>query len=188
MQRFANKTEIAFMQLAQLFDITIEKGWKTTLAEKIGIKRILISTWINRDRISKNGLKHIEKAYFSKDKWLTTVKPFPEAPYDTGLPGPDSRPHLYTLPTGQEFAVKAVIERDRPDSEYIDAVKEILSSGERATIEALKSNITQFFEQVRDKTRLKKLEKQVDQLTKQLNTEKNADDLLHEPENPAEGE
>jgi len=72
MTRITNNTERSLMKLAQVFNITIKKGWKKNLAEKLEIKRVLLSTWINRDKISKPGLVEIEKKGYPRADWFIT--------------------------------------------------------------------------------------------------------------------
>lgn len=87
-------------------------------------------------------------------------------------------------------------------SEYYKILKDtvwILSSGETPTITALELNVSQFAEKIKERIRdreereenkkiIRKLEKQVDQLTKQLKIEKNAGDSSPNPGSTAENE
>lgn len=96
-----------------------------------------------------------------------------QTPEEIGVPkshGRDSRPHLYSIPELDQFQVTAVI--DRPNDDYINDVRETLESGEKGVIYALKANIVQFKEMVRDRKRIKELESEVEQLTRQLKAEK----------------
>ena len=113
------------------------------------------------------------------DETAKAKAPYLPATDDTGAPGPDSRPPLYTRPGFNKFQGTATA--DRPDSAYLKDVEEIMASKESGIIAALRANIVQFREMVRDrqemqkdKNRIKKLENDVEQLSRQLNIEKNA--------------
>jgi len=186
-----NSVKNSFGKLAQLLDIAIEDGWIKILAKKVEISQNDISNWIYRKKIPENRLPGIEEKSFPREKWYSVPKPYPEPEENIGIPknqGRDSRPPLYTEPTGVKFVPQALFGPPHPEQVYIDAVVEIFDSGERGTIEALKSNITQFQEQVRDKQRMQDLEKQVAQLTKQLKVEKNGNDSSNNPGDNAENE
>lgn len=51
---------------------------------------------------------------------------------------------------------------------YFQAVKEIFESNETATIEALKANISQFHEKIKDREWMKKMENKFDALQKEI--------------------
>lgn len=178
MQTFAKKNELALSKLAQLLDIPLKTGWKTRLSEWFDIDLSLLSNWIKRG-IPKYRIKEVQKKGYPIEQWYNVPEPYREPEENIGTPqnyGRESRPQEYTEPTNVKWVPRILVGPPHPDQEYIDAVKEILDSGEKGTINALKSNITQFQEQVRDKKRMRDLENQVKLLTKQLSDEKNGGD------------
>ena len=203
-----NKIEASLSNLAHLMGIPLKQGWKTRLAEWFEVELRVLSKWLERNKIPEYRIEQAEKGGYPRAKWYIApitepTKPsglYLEATDDRGIPAPDSRPPLCTRTDFNQF--QGIATFDRPDSAYLKDVKEILASNETGIIAALKANIVQFREMVRDrqerevekkewqkdKDRIKKLENQVDQLTKQLNIEKNADDLLHNPTDNAENE
>ena len=77
-----------------------------------------------------------------------------------------------------KFVPQVLYGPPHPDQEYLDAVRAIFDSGERGTIEALKSNITQFHEQVKEKKQLREMQKQINELIAEKDDKKNADAAL----------
>jgi len=87
-----------------------------------------------------------------------TPEPYPEPEENIGIPkdqGRDSRPQLYTEPRDGTFMPQTLFGQPHPDQEYIDTVIEIFDSGERGTIEALKSNIKEFHEKIIERKKAK---------------------------------
>jgi len=70
MQHFANKIENSLSQLAKLLGIPIKLGWKTELSKWIGIKRVLLATWIYRNDIPKKRLTEITNKGYPPEMWM----------------------------------------------------------------------------------------------------------------------
>ena len=165
MPYLANKTEKSLENLARLLNVTIKFGWKQILADELGFKRNLLSTWINRDTIPKKQLAKIEEKGFPAKYWHD-VTPYKQTAEIMGVPehpdAPDSDPGSYGVPDLNGYRVTRVISPS--DEKFIKMLTEVLISEEKGTIEALKSNIRQFHEQVKEKKRLKVLEREIKEL------------------------
>ena len=197
MRSIANITEQRFVNLAQLFDIPIKKGWKKVLAKKIRLSETAIPNWINRNNIPEKRLAGIEKESFSKDKWYIVPLFDSEQNEQIGAPHVNAQLSTGAMPYASLGLqpIRGAPNIDRPDSAYLEDVKEVLKSKEKGIITALKANIVQFREMVhdrqereKDQERLKKMERQINTLTKQLSLEKNAGDSLNNPADNAGNE
>lgn len=71
---------------------------------------------------------------------------------------------------------------------HVQAINEIFQSGETATIEALKANISQFYEKVGDKKRMGEMEKNIKDLEKDVKRLKNSISLSKKPADKVGGE
>ena len=162
MQRVTNKTEKSLENLARLLKIPIKYGWKLNLAKKLEYKRIILSTWINRDNIPKKQLSKIEEKGYPAKYWHN-ITPYKGTPEIMGVPdhpdAPDSDHGSYGVPDLNGYRVTKIISPS--DEKFIIMLSEVLGSEEKGTIEALKANIRQFHEQVKEKKRLKVLEREI---------------------------
>ena len=197
MREMMNSAKISFERLAQLFNIAIEFGWQKILAEKLKISQNDISNWIYRKKIPENRLSEIEKESFPIRKWYIEQLPDPEQNEQIGAPPVDAQLSTGAMPYASLGLqpIRGAPNIDRPDSAYLEDVKEVLKSKETGIITALKANIVQFREMVhdrqereKDQERLKKMERQINTLTKQLSLEKNAGDSLNNPADNAGNE
>jgi len=187
MQDIINKTADSFRELAQLLDIPIKDGWITGLAKKLEMSRGSIYSWINRDKISKKGLVKIENKGYPREQWHIQPIPYPETPETIGIPKTDNQrsPGAMSYAAPDLGGTQRITVVDRPDSAYLADVEEVLKSNETGVVAALKANIVQFREIVRerkqreeDKKRIQVLENQVNQLAFERKTERNIDTAL----------
>lgn len=175
------KNELALSELAKLVGIPLKTGWKTRLSEWFDIDLSLLSNWITRG-IPKYRIKEVRKKGYPVEQWYNIPEPYRESEENMGIPknnGRDSRSQEYTEPKNVTFVPKALFGPPHPDQEFIDAVVEILDSGEKSTINALKSNIKEFHEKIierqaakREKEqfefRQQKLEKELESVKKSI--------------------
>lgn len=173
-----NEKTVFAQQLQKVINEKAKGKVATFCTKESKLNRSSVRQWLKGKAIPKKDnlqklLKHTGK---TEEFFFPEQKAYQHPPEHIGIPktsGRDSRPQLYTEPTAGKFKPKLLYGPPDPNQAYIDAVKEIFDSEERGTIEALKSNITQFQEQVRDKKLLKELQNQVKLLTNQHDTEKN---------------
>jgi len=192
MRLIAKNAKKSLAQLAVLRKIPLKKGWVQELANWIGVEPNSVSTWSHRaPGIPEKQIKNIEARGYPRKKWYIeeeigeeftlgdqvaaevtrggvivpedTYKPAPE---DIGIPGPDSRPPLYTMPGLNKF--QGITTFDRRDKDYLDDVKQIMNSKETGIIAALKANIVQFREMVQDRQEMKELKEEVQRLKKSI--------------------
>ena len=173
MPHIANKTENKFIKLALKYNITIKKGWKTALAPLIGVSLNQISTWIKRDNISKKGKEIIESAGNPLEEWYTEPEPYPiTEQHMVGRTAGDS---------DSDEAGRSDIEKD------IQNVRKIYESGHTAIIGALRANIEQFHEMIKEKeererekidyiTQIQALESHIKDLEKEVKRARNFND------------
>jgi len=143
MQHFANKIEKSLIQLAKLLGIPIKLGWKTELSKWIGIKRVLLATWIHRDNIPKKRLAEIENKGYPPEKWMIyeEEKEAIEVKETQAIYGIPNKKELYR------------------------SIDIILASKDRNTIQALDMNVKVFLNKVIDK---KNCEEEIENLKREL--------------------
>ncbi|MFH1491136.1 MAG: hypothetical protein ABII06_19690 [Pseudomonadota bacterium] len=78
----------------------------------------------------------------------------------------DSDRGSYGLPDLSRHRVVKIVETG--NRQIIEMVKEILDSRETGTIEALKSNVRQFYEQVKDKARIEGQNKRIGDMEREI--------------------
>jgi hypothetical protein len=71
MQTSTKKNVLESLQnLAHLIGIELKRGWRTRLADWLGVKLRLTSNWISRYNIPEKEIIKIEKRGFPREKWL----------------------------------------------------------------------------------------------------------------------
>ncbi len=176
--------------LSRLREAVRSSGIKQiTLAERLGVNKGTVNRWIRKGvRPQSERLEHeLASALGVCWEWL----------FDDGYEGParssdDYSPtpeHLgqpeqgrgdITAPDAGSYGIPdiehhGVTRTYGPDEKwYLDAVREVLRSGEHGTIIALQSNIVQFREQVRDRVERRKnqgLIRQINHENQRLNSQ-----------------
>ena len=69
MTTLSNETEIALSQLAEELGIPVEWGWKSRLAERLGVKLRVISKWINRNKIPGYFAEKVKSEGIAPENW-----------------------------------------------------------------------------------------------------------------------
>lgn len=193
-----NNVEIFFIAMAEHFGVTVKGNyaWKADLVRNVGAKinvknATLLNTWIGRKYIPSNKIGLIMDLSIPEDlkslcqKCKKSVpEPYPFYPEEIGIPKHDSDRGSYGIPDLEGMRVTRIY--DRPDKWYLNAVKEILKSGEIDTVRALKANIVEFKHLIGFGKRLNKLEREIEKLTGQLEKEKKARTLLAPSRKPAQ--
>jgi len=113
MQSLSNKTEKNLQRLASIFNLTIKKGWKLKLANKIGCKQVLLSTWINRDTVPKKQRRRIAEEFdIPEEQWYIDPAYAP-APERIG-------PHEVQRDSSWDEAGRHDLERHEPHTLFTD--------------------------------------------------------------------
>ncbi len=165
----ASREKITHRQVAAMYDRLDEimKAMdlnKERLAAAAGLRRDLDAGkyWLG-DRPDARDIKKIADATGHDPDWiwsgqknrLSKAAPYTQAK-EAMRPPADGRGDASNIDAGSygapDLSGQAVVQTLAPTNEwYIQAVREILASGEHATVNALKSNVEQFREQIRDK-------------------------------------
>ena len=235
----SKKMKASLLNLAYLLDIRVKTGRLKALAKELNVTKSTVYGWIRNGQISKNGWEEINKLNISLEEWYIDIESYhteksskipsivnapkiwtgpPPMPVDLSnyktmdflikvKPGYDKivEEIQQTLETGQYAVVRVGIE----NLEIIKEFLKILESGESDTITAIKLNVKQFAEKIKEKAQRlkdreeirqikndrekdrqlnKELKAQVDQLSQQVKILKNGIDSSPDPADDAEAE
>lgn len=156
MTKTVTKAETHLLRLAEILGVDISHGWRTRLAKRLGVKKNTLQTWCSRGGITKNAIEAAERAGVRAHQWVNAVdEQYEESPENIGQSS-NGRDNLLDRDAGSYGAPMLNAHRVQqtfgPDEQwYVEAVKEVLRSGEHGTIIALQSNIVQFKEQVQER-------------------------------------
>ena len=184
MRTSQNNIEKSLHSLAFLIGIELKRGWKTELAKWFGVPLSLLSNWINRNALPKERMKYIEDCEYSREQWYIEEESqeglalgdqasaevmrggviVPEDPckHDPGCILP--RLVADRKPDGRQL----IPLHEAEITEYMETVREILSSNDVGTREALKANIRVFADHIKTKDKVEDLEREVRQLKKSI--------------------
>ena len=184
MEHFQNNSEKSLSQLADLLEIEIKRGWKQKLANWFGVPLNLQSRWIGRNAIPKKQIKNIEARGYPREKWYIeeeiqeglalgdqasaevmrggVIVPEDPCKHDPGCILP--RLVADRKPDGRQL----IPLHEAEITEYMETVREILSSNDVGTREALKANIRVFADHIKTKDKVEDLEREVRQLKKSI--------------------
>lgn len=167
-----SSAEIKLLRLAEILGVNTGHGWKKRLAKRLNVKQATLQGWCTRDSLPKSAAYAAEKAGVRPDRWMAGPLEYTTAPEH--LDQPNGGRGDITAPDAGSYGAPdlsghRITQTYQPDEQwYIDAVREILRSGEHGTIIALQSNITQFREQVRDKAFIKTIQAQNQELNRRV--------------------
>jgi len=155
----SEETQFSSSRLRNVIDEMFDGKW-TVFAKTIGCYDATVKNWLDGKAEPKrsNLLKIIKHTGKSEEYYYPEPVEYEQDPEQIR---PRTAPVTESGSNGlPDLGAHKVVNVFEADTEYfIEAVREVLGSGEAGIINALKSNIIQFKEPVRDKRRIEALEK-----------------------------
>jgi hypothetical protein len=161
-KKFTNGKKFTDLGERLLTLLNHSKITQQVLAEKIHVSTAVITGLkTGRTKGSHRFWEGIHQHYPAWEPYLRGETEHPPGAYEQETPVPlghEPRPGSYGVPDLGAHRVRTLYEPS-PHMQYLQAVEEILESGELGVAEALKSTIIQFLEAVRLRKRLQTLER-----------------------------